>query len=108
MLIDFNCNGYLILHSEILDMVIVYWCLTLKTTIVMFTWNRNWTVRIIKVGGTPITLSNKVKLLGVTLDNKLNCNSHIEKNTNKYIGILIGPTWSLSPKVCRWIYMYIM
>ena len=97
------------------------WCLTkglsistLKTKIVMFTWNRKWTIRPIKVGGTPITLSNEVKLLGVTLDNKLNFNSHIEKTTNKCIGILmqckraIGPTWGLSPKVCKWIYTAIV
>ena len=93
------------------------WCLskglsisTLKTKIVMFTWNRKWNVRPIKVGDTYITLTNEVKLLGVTLDNKLNFNSHIEKITNKCISTLmqckraIGPTWGLSPKVCRWIY----
>ena len=86
----------------------------LKTKIVMFTWNRKWSVRPIKVGGNTIELSEEVKLLGVTLDHKLNFNSHIDKITNKCIGILlqckraIGPTWGLSPKVCRWIYTAIV
>ena len=62
------------------------WCDTkglnisaLKTKIVMFTWNpnRNWTMRPISVGGSTISLSKTVKFLGVTLDNKLNYNTHI-------------------------------
>ena len=53
----------------------------LKTKIVMFTWNRKWSVRPIKVGGNTIELSEEVKLLGVTLDHKLNFNSHIDKIT---------------------------
>ena len=64
------------------------WCDTkglnisaLKTKIVMFTWNRNWTIRPISVGGNNITLSKTVKCLGVTLDNKLNYNTHIDNVT---------------------------
>ena len=66
------------------------WCDTkglnisaLKTKIVTFTWNRNWTMRPISVGGNTITLSKTVKFLGVTLDNKLNYNTHIDKVTQK-------------------------
>ena len=43
----------------------------LKTKIVMFTWNRKWSLRPIKVCGETIELSNEVKLLGITLDSKL-------------------------------------
>ena len=93
------------------------WCDTkglnisaLKTKIVMFTWNRNWTMRPISVGGNTITLSKTVKLLGVTLDNKLNYNTHIDNVTQKATAALmqckraVGPMWGLSPKTCKWIY----
>ena len=86
----------------------------LKTKIVMFTWNRKWSIRPIKVGGITIELSKEVKLLGITLDHKLNFNTHIDKTTKKCLGILmqckraIGPTWGLSPKVCKWIYTAIV
>ena len=84
------------------------WCDTkglnisaLKTKIVMFTWNRNWKMRPISVGGNTITLSKTVKFLGVTLDNKLNYNTHIDNVTQKATAALMQ--W-LSPKTCKWIY----
>ena len=86
----------------------------LKTKIVMFTWNRKWTIRPIKVCGQTIELSKEVKLLGITIDNKLNFNTHIDTITKKCIGSLfqckraMGPTWGLSPKVCKWIYTSII
>ena len=86
----------------------------LKTKIVMFTWNRKWSLRPIEVCGETIELSTEVKLLGITLDSKLTFNTHIDNITKKCIGILfqckraIGPTWGLSPKVCHWIYTAII
>ena len=93
------------------------WCLTkglsvstLKTKIVMFTWNRKWTLRPIMVGNTPIELSPYAKFLGVTLDSKLNYNEHVTKITNKATASLmqckkaVGPTWGLTPKTCKWLY----
>ena len=94
------------------------WCATkglnisaLKTQIVMFTWNKNWALdKQIKVGGIPIALSNSAKILGVTLDSKLNFNEHIKNITNKATASLIqcrnavAPTWGMSPKTCNWIY----
>ena len=82
----------------------------LKTKIVMFTWNRNWTMRPISVGGNTITLSKTVKFLGVTLDNKLNYNTHIDNVTQKATAALmqckraVGPMRGPSPKTCKWIY----
>ena len=79
----------------------------LKTKIVMFTWNRKWSLR-------PIKVCDEVKLLGITLDSKLTFNTHIDNITKKCIGTLfqckraIGPTWGLSPKVCHWIYTAII
>ena len=49
----------------------------LKTKVVMFTWNKKWTLRPIKVGNTTMELSKSAKFLGVTLDSKLNFNEHI-------------------------------
>ena len=94
------------------------WCDTkglnisaLKTKMVMFTWHWNWTVRPISVGGRSIALSKTVKFLGVTLDNKLNYNTHIDNVTQKATAALmqykraVGATmWGLSLKTCKWIY----
>ena len=82
----------------------------LKTKIVTFTWNRHWTMRPISVGRSIIALSKTVKFLGVTLDNKLNYNTHIDNVAQKATAALmqckraVGPMWGLSPKTCKWIY----
>ena len=93
------------------------WCQTkelsisaLKTKVVMFTWNKKWTLRPIKVGNTTIALSESAKFLGVTLDSKLNFNEHITNITKKATASLmqcrraVGPTWGLNPKTCNWMY----
>ena len=100
---------------------IVNWCHTkelsisaLKTKIVMFTWNRKWSLRPITVENTTIPLSNSAKFLGVTLDSKLNFNEHILNITKKATASLmqckraVGPTWGLTPKTCKWLYTTII
>ena len=87
------------------------WCDTkrlnisaLKTKIVMFTWNRNWTLRSISVGCCTIALSKTVKFLGVTLNNKINYNTHIDNITQKATAALmqykraVGPMWGSLPR----------
>ena len=75
----------------------------LKTKIVMFTWNRKWSLRPIEVCGETIDLSDEIKLLGITLDSKLKFNTHIDDITKKCIGTLfqckraIGPTTHMGP-----------
>ena len=82
----------------------------MKTKVVMFTWNRKWTMRPLKLGNSTIELSKSARFLGVTLDNKLNFNEHITNITKKATASLmqcrraVGPTWGLTPKTCRWIY----
>ena len=67
-------------------------------------------MRPISVGGSTISLFKTVKFLGVTLDNKLNYNTHIDNVTQKVTAALmqykraVGPMWGLSPKTCMWIY----
>ena len=80
------------------------WCDTkglnisaLKTKIVMFTWNRNWTMRPISVGGSTIALYKTVKFL-VTLDNKLNYNTHIDNVTQKTTAALMQCKRAVGPK----------
>ena len=94
------------------------WCTTkglnisaLKTQIVMFTWKTKWNLpKPIKVSGIPITLSDSARLLGVTLDSKLNFNDHVDNIVRKATASLmqckraVGPTWGLTPKTCLWIY----
>ena len=46
-------------------------------------------MRPISVGGNTITLSKTVKFLGVTLDNKLNYNTHIDNVTQKATAALM-------------------
>ena len=87
---------------------------SLKTKTIMFTWNKKWSLRPIVVDGRAIVLSDSVKFLGVTLDCKINFNTHIDKITNKAIATLmqckraVGPTWGLTPKTCNWIYKTIV
>lgn len=98
------------------------WCETkglnisaLKTKIVMFTWRRKWSLpKPIKVGGMTIELSGSVKFLGVTLDSKLSFKDHITNITKKATANLmqckraVGPTWGLTPKASRWIYLTVV
>ena len=77
----------------------------------MFTWRRNWKFsKPLRVDGADIEMKTSTKLLGVTLDNKLSWNEHIEKQCKKVKGILmqcrraVGPTWGFTPKTMRWIY----
>ena len=83
----------------------------LKTKIVMFTNKRKWSLpKDLTVNNTPIELADSAKLLGVTLDSKLNFNKHIDNITRKATMALmqcrraIRPTWGLPPNVCKWIY----
>ena len=77
----------------------------------MFTWKRNLTLRSISIGGRTISLSKTGKLLGVTLDRKLNCNAHIDNVAQTATAALVqckravvSYMWGFSPKTCKWIY----
>ena len=77
---------------------------------IMFTKNTNWELKPIYIEGTEIKLSESAKFLGVTLDNKLKFNIHIDNITKQArinllrTNIAIGSTWGLSPQVALWIY----
>ena len=86
----------------------------IKTTMVMFTNKKNWTLKPILIDNTEIKLTNTVKFLGVTLDNKLKFNDHINEIITKAkrnlmrVNIAVGPTWGLTPTTTLWIYKQII
>ena len=87
----------------------------LKTKMVMFTWNKNWTIKKpITINNTTLTLSTSAKFLGITLDEKLNFKEHITNITKKATAALmqcrkaVGPTWGLSSQTGKWIYTAII
>ena len=98
------------------------WCKTvglklsaLKSHIVIFTHRKK--VKIgdpVKIEGNPIDVTHSTKFLGITLDNKLNWNEHVNKQIKKAKNILmqcrkvVGPTWGLNPKTALWIYTAIV
>lgn len=87
---------------------------TIKTTLIMFTNKRNWTLKPIKIEGETIKASNHTKFLGVTIDSKLQYKEHIKNITQRAkcnlhrATMAIGPTWGLTPKAVLWVYRQII
>ena len=98
------------------------WCIEnglklsiMKTHSIMFTWKTSWKFsKPLTVGGMEIEMKQSTKFLGVTLDQKLSWNEHIDKQCKKAKGILmqcrraVGPTWGFTPKTMKWIYTAIV
>ena len=85
-----------------------------KTEAIMFTLKRKWRMQPLVMNGTPISLSKKVKYLGVILDDKLNWTEHIKEKVKKIRRIMfqckrvVGRTWGLTPNAMKWIYQAIV
>lgn len=86
-----------------------------KTGLVLFTNKRKTlTMRMPELFGTQLKMTNKVKYLGVILDEKLTWNSHIEERINKAIKVFwqcrkaFGKSWGLRPSVLYWMYRAIV
>ncbi|XP_055632100.1 uncharacterized protein LOC129771961 [Toxorhynchites rutilus septentrionalis] len=85
-----------------------------KTTVVPFTRRRKMKIPDLHLLGTKIVFSPKVKYLGVTLDSKLNWNSHLDEIIHKATNALwiskrtFGNKWGLRPKMIYWIYTAIV
>ena len=81
-----------------------------KTEIVLFTHKRNPDLGSLSMNGTKLELSNKARLLGVTLDSKLTWKPHITRITRKATTALmqcrqiVGKTWGITPSMMKWIY----
>ncbi|CAH0712852.1 unnamed protein product, partial [Brenthis ino] len=82
-----------------------------KTVIVPFTRKRKL-VRLteLRLNGKTLNLSNEVKYLGVTIDQKLTWNSHLNNIIQKAKMALwiccrmAGAKWGLKPKMALWMY----
>ena len=83
-----------------------------KTVVVVFTRRRiNLSkLRKIKVHSTPISYSNTVKFLGITMDRSLNWSQHICERIRKgkqalmYLKAIVGRNWGLNPWRVWWVY----
>lgn len=85
-----------------------------KTDIIPFTNRRKIHITAPSLNGITIPCSNKVKYLGITLDRKLNWNSHLETTHAKALRAmwacksLFGRKWGLQPKMIYWCYRTII
>ncbi|KAJ8735608.1 hypothetical protein PYW07_007228 [Mythimna separata] len=86
-----------------------------KTTIVPFTRKRKLDKLVtLTVKGTVVPLSSDVKYLGVTIDQRLTWNTHINNVIQKAkiaLGIccrLAGTKWGLNPRIALWLYTAIV
>ena len=88
---------------------------TLKTKVIFWSTTReNKHPKSIKLDGHKIEISKTVKYLGITIDNKLKWNDHIENVVKKSKKALfatkraIGSKWGISPQQMLWIYKTII
>lgn len=85
-----------------------------KTTIVPFTKRRKVQLHPLFLNQIQLVYSNEVKYLGITLDAKLNWNTHLQTIINKGLNSLwvcsktCGKTWGLKPSMIMWIYKTIV
>lgn len=85
-----------------------------KTHIIPFTKRRKIKIDGLHMERTPMTLSSEVKYLGVTIDRKLNWNSHLNQIIGKATNALwiskrtFGNKWGLRPVMIQWIYTAII
>ncbi len=81
-----------------------------KVEMVMFTLNRNWPNRSLRLGGHRVQLQNQVKYLGVVFDRQLTWNQHVDEKVRKCVMLfaqcrrIVGKTWGLKPKCMAWLY----
>jgi ribonuclease HI len=86
-----------------------------KTSLLFFT-KRRITVnnKTLKLFGTQIPFSSKVKYLGVTFDSKLSWSHHFEERVEKACIVFgqcrrfFGLRWGLRPKYVHWLYTMVV
>ena len=85
-----------------------------KTVIVPFSRKHKLSLPPIRLGGTVVGLSNQVKYLGITLDQKLLWTPHIDSIVLKGTKALWacksmhGKQWGMSPQMGKWIFTAIV
>ena len=86
-----------------------------KTIIVPFTRKKNLeSLSRLRLGPAALSTSRSVKYLGVTLDNKLTWNEHLDSTIRKAKWSLLttrrfaSSTWGMKPHIALWIYRQIV
>ena len=81
-----------------------------KAELLLLTNKKKYSMQQLSMFNTSIPRRQKVKYLGVNIDNKLNWKSHVETKLNKCTGLLLqckritGIKWGVHPKYLSWIY----
>ncbi|CAF4921525.1 unnamed protein product [Pieris macdunnoughi] len=81
-----------------------------KTKAMLMTNKLKYDTPRLNMGGTPIHMSNSVKILGLTIDHKITFSDHINAACNKAIGLYkqvskaARVSWGLSPEIIKIIY----
>ena len=82
-----------------------------KTKVMLFTRKTKKFIRPkLFIEGMEIEWVTSFKYLGITLDSKLNFLTHVENITKRasmtmaQCKRMIGKSWGLKPKICRWVY----
>lgn len=102
--------------------IISRWCTangvklsTIKTKVIVFsTLKRKYRIDPIILDGEQIEFAKEVKYLGITYDEHLRWNTHIQNKCQKATKLLhkcrnyIAKTWGLSPARMRWLYKQVI
>ena len=82
-----------------------------KTKAMVFTNKRKYNMKAITIHGKKIEIVDTFKYLGVTIDNRLTWNQHINTVRNKAMASLqqcrkvVGKDWGVTPKVTMWLFV---
>ena len=85
-----------------------------KTKALLFTRKNRYNRPELKIGDKTIEYVHEFKYLGVTFDQKLKWNQHVETQVKKAkitlmtARSMIGKTWGLTPAISAWIYTAIV
>ncbi|GBP33600.1 Putative 115 kDa protein in type-1 retrotransposable element R1DM [Eumeta japonica] len=85
-----------------------------KINAMVLTKKLKFDVPVMPMGNIEIALVNEIHLLGLTIDKRLTCTSHVAKSCKKAANIYKGiakaakATWGLSPEIVRTIYVAVI
>ena len=113
-----NCVQSVMEQTQVALGIVERWCNATrlsvnpdKTQCVLFTRKRKLEIpEGPTFYGKSLTITEKVKYLGVILDRKLNWKEHMQYATKKFLNgywlckRTLGPTWGMRPFLVKWLY----